>query len=183
MSKKSKWMAACLIAVIVICSFIGIRRSGEKGMERAALSLNQPMATIADVEVIGKRNAIAFYEWGTDEEYFGIARLKKNLFGWHFDGGSTSVTPKNHKFGWPYSDLREEKPQYAGIFYGKIFDPEIERMTLKGRDGSEYSCPIVEYGSGERFWFILIDQAELSDSIVIAYSQSDEILGQYPSIS
>ncbi|SFD54907.1 hypothetical protein SAMN05216378_0407 [Paenibacillus catalpae] len=182
MSKKSKMTVLFAIAVIFICSCIVIRRSGEKGMERAALSLHQPMTTIAQVEKLDKNDAIVFYEWiNTGEEYFGMARVKKNLFGWHFVGGSTSAESKYHKFGWSYSDLEGATLNYKGIYYGKIFDPEIERMTLKSRAGSEYSCQIIQYRAGERFWFILTDKVEQSDSVVIARSQDGEILGQYPS--
>ncbi|WP_435164062.1 hypothetical protein [Paenibacillus glycanilyticus] len=75
-------------------------------MEKAALSLDQPMARIAHIEKLGKKNAIAFYEWGTNPQYFGIARLKKTIFGWHFTGGSTSAEPKEHKFGWSLPNHR-----------------------------------------------------------------------------
>ncbi|USB31628.1 hypothetical protein [Paenibacillus sp. YPG26] len=53
-----------------------------------------------------KAEAIAFYEWGTaPDNYFGIAILKKNFFGWHLNGGGlTSVSPKEHKIGWSFFD-------------------------------------------------------------------------------
>gem|GEM_PF-4652313 len=180
--KRFKMVLICVVILLLIFTIIeslSLRGSVE-GMERKVRSLNQPMTTIAHVERLGKMNAIVFYEWGTTEQYFGIARMKRSLLSWYFDGGSTSAAPKDHKFGWSYSNLTGEVP-YKGIFYGKIFDPEIEGMTLKSSDGREYSCNIVEYGSGERFWFYLTDKVELSDSIVIAYSHSGEILEQYPS--
>ncbi|WP_127497179.1 hypothetical protein [Paenibacillus glycanilyticus] len=152
-------------------------------MEKAALSLDQPpMARIAHIEKLGKKNAIAFYEWGTNPQYFGIARLKKTIFGWHFTGGSTSAEPKEHKFGWSFYGLKGDVPNYAGMYSGKIYDPEIASMWMKSRSsGKEQPCRIIEYGAGERFWFYLSEQEEGPDTVILARSQTGEILEQYPS--
>lgn len=46
-------------------------------------SLNKPMTNIAHIETLDNNTkAIAFYEWGiAGDEYFGIAVLKKNIWG------------------------------------------------------------------------------------------------------
>ncbi|WP_336772849.1 hypothetical protein [Paenibacillus sp. MMO-58] len=152
-------------------------------MERAALSLNQPMARVAHIEKLGKKNAIVFYDWGTNPQYFGIARLKKNIFGWHLTGGSTSAEPKEHKFGWSFNGLKGDVPHYAGMYSGKIYDPQIASMWIKSRSsGKELPCQIIEYGAGEKFWFYLSEEEEGPDSVILARSETGEILEQYPSV-
>lgn len=186
MGIKSKIVLFCFILALLTCTLVIIRQSGEQGMERAALSLTQPMARVAYIEKLGKMNAIVFYDWGTYPEYFGTARLKKTIFGWHFTGGSTSAEPKEHKFGWSFNglkgDLKGDVPHYAGMYSGKIYDSEIVSMWKKSRSsGKELPCQIIEYGAGERFWFYLSEQEEGPDSVILARSRTGEILEQYPS--
>ncbi|WP_336788596.1 hypothetical protein [Paenibacillus sp. MMO-177] len=140
------------------------------------------MARVAHIEKLGKKNAIVFYDWGTYPEYFGIAQLKKTIFGWHFTGGSTSAEPREHKFGWSFNGFNGDVPYYAGMYYGKIYDPGIASMWIKSRSsGKELPCQIIEYGAGERFWFNLSEEEEGPDSVILARSQTGELLEQYPS--
>ncbi|WP_201001703.1 hypothetical protein [Paenibacillus glycanilyticus] len=68
------------------------------------------------------------------------------------------------------------------MYSGKIYDPEIASMWMKCRSsGKEQPCRIIEYGAGERFWFYLSEQEEGPDTVILARSQTGEILEQYPS--
>lgn len=167
------------IAVILIVS-LGLK-DDTQGIETAVLSLNQPMTNLVRIERLENKNAIAFYEWGAaPQEYFGIAMVKKNLFGWHFIGGSTSQTPKGYKLGWSYSDLRGEFSKYTEISYGKIFDSDVESVLVTTNKGKQYPAKILEYDSGERLWFLITDGLDLAGSTVIGRSANGEIIEQIP---
>ncbi|MNL00160.1 hypothetical protein D3C87_1205820 [compost metagenome] len=171
MSKNLKIIIFCSIAILLIASYflsIGLK-DNDKEIEKAVLSLNQPMTKIIHIEALENKKAIAFYEWGTaPDDYFGIAILKKNLFGWHLNGGSTSVSPKEHKIGWSFFDLKRDFSNYTDILYGKILDAEIADVLVNANDGKQYSAKIIGDNNGDRYWFLITDGGTLMNSTVTA---------------
>jgi hypothetical protein len=182
MSKKLKIILFFSIAtILIVIMSIGLK-DDIQGIEKAILSLNQPMTNLAHIEVLENKKAIAFYEWGTvPGEYFGIAKLKKNLFGWYFNGGSTSQTPKGYKLGWSFSNLKGEFSDYTDIIYGKILDSDIESVLVTTNIGKQYSAKIIEYNNGERLWFLITDGVELLGATVMGLSKNGEIIEKIPS--
>jgi len=183
LSKNLKTIAFCFIAFLLIVSyFFGIGlKDNDKEIEKAVLSLNQPITKIVHIEALENKKAIAFYEWGTaPEDYFGIAILKKDLFGWHFKGGSTSASSKEYKIGWSFSDLKRDFSNYTDILYGKILNAEIVDVIVNTNDGKQYSSKIIDDKNDERFWFLITDGVNLIGSTVTARSQSGKIIEQIP---
>jgi hypothetical protein len=182
LSKNLKTIVFCSIAILLIVSyFLGIGlKDNAKEIEKAVLSLNQPMTKIVHIEALENNKAIAFYEWGTtpEEDHFGIAILKKDLFGWHFKGGSTSASPKEYKIGWSFSDLKRDFSNYTDILYGKILDAEIVDVLVNTTDGKQYPAKIIDDKNGERFWFLITDGVKLTGSTVTARSQNGKIIEQ-----
>ncbi|XEC95566.1 hypothetical protein AB6A23_03050 [Paenibacillus tarimensis] len=181
MSKKMKIIIFSSIGICIIIYFLSvILKDDYKEIEKAVRSINQPMTNIAHVEIMGNTRAIAFYEWSNaTDEYFGITKLKKNLFGWHVDDGSTSATPENYKIGWSVSNLAGDDFDYSSLLYGKISDPGIEEVVIVTDSGNENSANIVEYGAGERFYWYLFAE-EPAAFTTIGRSKEGEIIEQYP---
>ncbi|OPA73287.1 hypothetical protein BVG16_29195 [Paenibacillus selenitireducens] len=181
MSKNLKINVFCSIAILLIVSYffgIGLQNNA-KEIEKAVLSLNQPMTKIVHIEALENNKAIAFYEWGTaPEDYFGIINLKKDLFGWHLMNGSTSATPKEYKIGWSFSDLKRDFSNYTDILYGKIFDAEIVDVLVNTDNGKQYSAKIIDDNNGEKFWFLITDGVKLTGSTITARSQDGKIIEQ-----
>ncbi|GIP29119.1 hypothetical protein J23TS9_42490 [Paenibacillus sp. J23TS9] len=181
MSKNLKRIAFCSIAILLIVLYfwgIGLKDNA-KEIEKAVLSLNQPMTKIVHIEALENKKAIAFYEWGTaPEDYFGIAILMKDLFGWHFKSGSTSASPKEYKIGWSFSDLKRDFSNYTDILYGKILDAEIVDVLIKTNDGKQYSAKIIDDKNGERFWFLITEGVKLTGSTITACSQNGKTIEQ-----
>lgn len=180
---KYKLVLLFIIAVLVIIIFLisSGPKNDPKGIEKAVFSLNQPMTKIAHIEVLGNKEAIAFYEWGNGAEvYFGHARLKKDVFGWHFKGGSTSQTPKDYKIGWSFSNLKEDFSHYTDLLNGKILDSGINEVLVITDKGKQYPAYIIEYNNGERFWYLMTKGEELIGSTVKGRSKNGEIMEQIP---
>ncbi|WP_274654721.1 hypothetical protein [Paenibacillus humicola] len=186
MINKLRFGLFLTIAAIVMAAFImsiGVK-DDKREIEKAVLTLNQPMAHLADIEVLERNKVIAFYEWGqgtASGEYFGIAVLAKNLFGgWHFRSGATSVTPDDYKLGWSFQDLKREFSDYTDMIYGKILDADIKSVLVTTKQGKQYSAKIMEYDYGERFWFLITDGVDLVDATIKGLSINGETIEQIP---
>ncbi|WP_042161498.1 hypothetical protein [Paenibacillus gorillae] len=171
------------IAILLIASYflnIGLK-DNDKEIEKAVLSLHQPMAKIVHIEALENKKAIVFYEWGTaPDDYFGIAIVKKNLFGWHFMNGSTSLSPKKHKIGWTFFDLKRDFSNYTDLLYGKILDAEIADVLVNANGGKQISAKIISDINNDRYWFLITDGVTLMSSTVTARSQTGKIIDQIP---
>ncbi|WP_158738008.1 hypothetical protein [Alteribacillus sp. YIM 98480] len=146
-------------------------------IEKVVNSLNQPLTNLAHIELLDNNKAIAFYEWGhTNQQYFGSALLKKNLFGWKFVSGSSGQLTYENKLDWGFSNIAPYFSDYTDLLKGKILNPSIEKVRVETKSGNEYTANIVEYYNGEKFWFFITDGEELLDSTITGLSSDGEII-------
>ncbi|HYK74260.1 MAG TPA: hypothetical protein VEV44_14285 [Pseudoneobacillus sp.] len=165
--RKTKIFVLISLIVVVFYFVKMVLKDDIKEIKKAVYSLNQPLTTIAYIDVLDNTKAIVFYEHlNGNIEYFGDVRLKKNLFAWKIVGGTSGQTPDDRKLGWNFSNLTYDFPKYTDLLSGKIIDPEIKDVIIGTKNNNEYHAKIIEYNTGERFWYLITDGEGLPGSTV-----------------
>lgn len=176
--RKSFKIIFFIFLVIVISYFLSIAlKEDVKEIERAVSSMNQSLTTIVHIEVLDSNKAIVFYKHqSANIEYFGNARLKKDIFGWKLVNSSSSQSPDDYKLGWHFSNLQYDFPKYTDLLSGEIFDSEIKDVVILTKNNKEYHANIIEYNNGERFWFLVTDGEELPGSTVSGLTSNGKVI-------
>lgn len=179
MSKKLKTILF-ITAILLGIYFINLAfKDDVQEIKNAMYSLNQPMMNIAHIEFLDNKQAIAFYEWGRQENlHFGSALFKKNLLGWENVGSSTGELSHGYKLDWGFSNLESRFSNYTDLIRGKILDPQIEEVHVKTSDGNEFNANLIELNNGEKFWFLVTNGEELIGSTITGLSSEGKIIEQ-----
>jgi hypothetical protein len=179
MSKKFKVFLS-ITAIVLGIYFLNLTLKDDvTEMKEAVYSLNQPMTSIAHIELLDNNQAIVFYEWGNHEnQHFGSALFKKNLLGWKFVTGSTGSLAHGYKLDWGFSNLEQSFSDYTDLISGKILDPEIVEVSIITNDGNEFKANIIEYNNEEKIWFLVTDGEDLIGSTITGLSSNGEIIEQ-----
>ena len=113
MSKKLKFILP-IAAILFGIYFINFALKDDvEEIKKPLYSLNKPMTNIAHIEFLDDNQAIAFYEWGNQENlHFGSALFKKNLLGWKLVSSSTGELSHGYKLDWGFSNLESSLSDY-----------------------------------------------------------------------
>lgn len=179
MSNKLKIILsiAAIILAIYIINFA--LKDDVQEIKKAMYSLNKPMTNIAHIEFLDDNQAIAFYEWGNQENlHFGSALFKKNLLGWKLVRSSTGELSHGHKLDWGFSNLGSNFSDYTDLIRGKLLDPQIEEVNVKTKGGNEFKAKLIEYNNDEKFWFLVTNGEDLIDSTISGLSSEGKIIEQ-----
>lgn len=178
MSKNTKLIL--ILASLLLGAFFISRAITDDNVEieRAVQSLEQPMTDVKHIEYLDNNEAIAFYEWGQEPRYFGHALMKKRLLGWEYYGGTTSQIIPEMNFGLTFSNLEFSSSTYTDLLSGAIGQPEIAMIEVETPSGNTYDAEIIDYDTGERFWFLLTDGENTLGSTVTGLTEDYEIINQ-----
>lgn len=178
MSKKLKILLT--ITVILGIYFINLALKDDvQEIKRSMYSLNQPMTNIAHIEFLDNNQAIVFYEWGNHHNLnFGSALFKKNLFGWKYVSGSSGTLSHGYKLDWGFSNLTFHFANYTDLIRGKILDPNIEEVSIKTKDGTEFKANIIKYNNYNKFWFLVTNGEDLVGSTITGLSSDGKTIDQ-----
>lgn len=78
-------------------------------------------------------------------------------------------------------------PQYKGIHgpfpivFGHITNSSIHSVivTISGKDAGEYHAKLIDYGAGQRLWYIVLPSSATDPYGIIAYNgEGDEVANQ-----
>ncbi|MDE5416151.1 hypothetical protein [Alkalihalobacterium chitinilyticum] len=177
MSKKIIWVVAMFVLILGIFLISGtLKKDDDEEIKKAVYSLGYPLTVLAHIEILDSKNAIAFYEWGHEEEAsFGNVILKKKLWGWEIVGGGSLLLLEESKLNGGHTSLRHYLSEYTDLLRGKIVDPNIAEVRVITRYGSEYEATIVEYNNNDKFWF-LISGEDFLGSKVTGFSTAGDII-------
>lgn len=179
MSKKFK---VVLSLTVVLFGFfvinIGLKDDVQE-IQKIMSSLNQSMITIAHIELLNNKEAIAFYDGGNSEiPSFGSALFKKNLFGWKLTDSNVGELSHGSKLDWGFSNLAFRFNGYTDLIRGKILDPKIEEVNIKTASENEFKANIIEYGDGQKLWFLVSNGEDLLGSTITGLSSEGKLLEQ-----
>ena len=179
MSKKLKIILSITVVLFGIYFINLALKDDVQEIKKAMYSLNQPMTNIAHIEFLDNNQAIAFYEWGNQENlHFGSVLFKKNLLGWKLVSSSTGELSHGYKLDWVFSNLESHFTDYTDLIRGKILDPQIEEVNVKTNGGNEFKAKLIEYNNDEKFWFLVTNGEDLIGSTISGLSSDGKIIEQ-----
>jgi len=180
-SKKLKLRLLFSVGILLLLAYVvnSALKDDSQEIEKALHSLNQPISKILYTKLLDRNQAIVFYESSSvGIESFGNARFKKNIFGWRLVGAFSGQNPEGYKLSWSFSNLTFDFSGYTDLISGKIFDAGIKEVRIVTQNEVEYHAEIIEYHTGERYWFLISEGEELLDATITALSQDVEIIEQ-----
>ncbi|MFJ7408252.1 MULTISPECIES: hypothetical protein [unclassified Lysinibacillus] len=180
MSKKFKFFLS-ITAILIGIYFINLAlKDNVQEIKKTLYSLNQPMMNIAHIEFLDNNQAIAFYEWGNQENLnFGSALFKKKLLGWKLvSSSSAELLSHGYKLDWGYLNLKFHFSNYTDLIRGKILDPQIEEVNITTNNGNKYKAKLIEYNNVEKFWFLVTNGEDLIGSTITGLSSDGKIIEQ-----
>lgn len=169
-----------ITAILLVIYFINLALKDDvQEIKKTMYSLNQPMTNIAHIEFLANNQAIAFYEWGNQENlHFGNALFKKNLLEWKLVSSSTGELSHGNKLDWGFSNLEPYFSDYTDLITGKILDLQIEEVNVKTKGGNEFKAKLIEYNNDEKFWFLITNGEDLIGSTITGLSSDGEVIEQ-----
>ena len=169
-----------ITAVLIGIFFINLALKDDvQEIKNTMYSLNQPMTNTVHIEFLDNNQAIAFYEWGNQENlHFGSGLFKKTLLGWKLVSSSSSSLTHGYKLDWGFSNLEYHLSDYTDLIRGKILDPQIVEVTVKTNGGNEFKAKLIEYNNDNKFWFLVTKGEDLIGSTITGLSSDGKIIEQ-----
>lgn len=170
----------CTVVILLGVYFLNIAfKDDMQQITKAMDSLHYSPIDIAHIEFLDNNQAIAFYEWGNQENLsFGSALFKKNLLGWKLVSSVSSDLSHGYKLDWSFSNLAFHFSDYTDLIRGKILDPQIEEVNIKTTGGNEFTANIIEYNNDEKFWFLVTNGEDLLGATITGLSSDGQIIEQ-----
>ena len=181
MSKKLKLGLLFSVIILLLIAYVvnSALKDDNQEIEKALHSLKEPISKVLYTKLLDRNQAIVFYESSSANiESFGNARLKKNILGWRLVGAASGQNPEGYKLSWSFSNLTFDFSGYTDLISGKIFDADIKEVRIVTKNEVEYHAEIIEYHTGDRYWFLISDREELLGTTITALSQDREIIEQ-----
>lgn len=130
---------------------------------------------LVHIEQVSDNSGIVFYTYN-DEISAGI--FIKNRFGWDWIGsGVGKLVTFPEGLQWRYADLEDKGKTRYSVYYGKVDNKDIERVTVTTTDGKVAEGQVVET-EGLKLWYTFVDEPQIPsvNADIIGYSKDDKVL-------
>jgi len=169
---KKKISYIFVVLLITLC-LVGCN-SLEDAVDKAKPYI-PPGHELVHIEQISDNSAIVFY---TFKEELSTGIFIKNRFGWEWIGSSMgNLVTYPEGLQWKYVDLgAKDKAQYY-LYYGKINNKNIDKVTVKTIDKKMYKGTIVDTAK-VKLWYAFVDKPQtISVSAdITGYSKTEKVL-------
>jgi hypothetical protein len=131
--------------------------------------------TVVHIEQVSDHSGIVFYTY-QDELSAGI--FTKNNFGWDWIGsGVGKLVTYPEGLQWRYADLVDkDKTQYS-VYYGKVINTGITRITVTTTNGKTVEGKIVDTDQ-LKLWYAFVSEPQVPsvDADITGYSKEGKII-------
>lgn len=130
---------------------------------------------VVHIEQVSDNSGIVFYTYN-DEISAGI--FIKDRFGWDWIGSSIGkLVTYPEGLQWRYTDLEDKAKTRYSVYYGKVINKDIERVTVTTTDGKVAEGQVVET-EHLKLWYAFVDQPQIPsvNADIIGYSRDDKVL-------
>jgi hypothetical protein len=131
--------------------------------------------TVVHIEQVSDHSGIVFYTY-QDELSAGI--FTKNNFGWDWIGsGVGKLVTYPEGLQWRYADLVDkDKTQYS-VYYGKVINTGITRLTVTTTNGKTVEGKIVDTDQ-LKLWYAFVSEPQVPsvDADITGYSKEGKII-------
>lgn len=130
---------------------------------------------VVHIEQVSDNSGIVFY---TFEDDLSTGIFIKNKFGWDWIGsGIGKLVTYPEGLQWRYADLADkDKTQYS-VYYGKIDNKDINRITVATTNGEIVDGIIVDTDH-LNLWYAFVSEPQVPsvNADITGYSEDDEVL-------
>nr|WP_139189845.1 hypothetical protein [Evansella caseinilytica] len=178
MSKKLKTFIVLSITILIIIgsyiTYIQLK-DDEPEIEKVVASLKQPLVNMYHIEMMDGKNALAFYGWGYPlDANYGMVKAKKSLFGWEFVSGVSNNFPTyGIAIGWSYTELEDYSVLRGPARYSEM---DVSVITANGK---EYEAEVVASERGKRQWFLIAEDEDFNEAILVARDEDGQIIEEH----
>ncbi|KUO61914.1 MAG: hypothetical protein APF84_04575 [Gracilibacter sp. BRH_c7a] len=130
---------------------------------------------LVHIEQVSDNSGIVFYTYN-DEISAGI--FIKNTFGWDWIGsGIGKLVTYPEGLQWRYADLEDKGKNRYSVYYGKIVNKDVEKVTVTTMDGEVAEGQVVDT-EDLRLWYAFVDEPQVPsvNADIVGYSKDDKVL-------
>ena len=130
---------------------------------------------VVHIEQVSDNSGIVFYTYN-DEISAGI--FIKNRFGWDWIGsGIGKLVNYPEGLQWRYADLEDKSKMRYSVYYGKVVNADIEKVTVTTTNGQVATGQVVDTEE-LKLWYAFVDEPQIPsvNADIVGYSQQDKAL-------
>lgn len=130
--------------------------------------------SVVQIEQVNENSGIVFY---TFEEELSVGIFVKNTLGWDWIGsGVGKLVTYPEGLQWRYAELSDKNRNQYFLYYGKVDNPEIARITVATMDGVTVEAKIVDT-SELRLWYAFVSKPQVpsANADITGYSADGKV--------
>lgn len=172
--KKGKFKKiVAILTIVIMTAVLGGCNSLDDAVAKAKPLIPKGY-DLVKVEQVSDNSGIVFY---TFEEELSTGIFTKNSFGWKWTGSAVGkLVTYPDGLQWRYADLGEDGTQYS-VYYGKITNKDIVRVTVTTIDGEKVQGKIVNTDQ-LRLWYAFVSEPQVPSvsADITGYSAEGKVI-------
>lgn len=179
---RSKWFPGngktirFFLTTFVLVMIIGLTgcNSLEDGVQKAKPYIPKGYAVV-HIEQVSDNSGIVFYTY-KDELSAGI--FTKNNVGWNWIGsGVGKLVTYPEGLQWRYADLTDKDRTQYSVYYGKIINKDITKVTVTTTNGKTVDGTIVPTEQ-LKLWYAFVSEPQVPsvNADITGYSKDDKVI-------
>ncbi len=173
MKRIRKSVLSFLMVMAIVLSLTGCN-SLDDAVEKAKPSIPKGY-TLVHIEQVSDNSGIVFY---THKDELSTGMFIKNTFGWDWIGsGIGKLVTYPEGLQWRYADLVDKDKKTYSLYYGKVINKDIQRVTVTTTNGKTVEGKIVDTDQ-LRLWYAFVSgpQVPSVNADIIGYSKDDKVI-------
>jgi len=169
----SKNLLFFLAAIVLLMSLTGCN-SLQDAVEKAKPMIPKGYELV-HIEPVSDSSGIVFYMY-KDELSTGI--FIKNKFGWDWVGsGVGKLVNYPEGLQWRYADIIDKEQNSFSLYYGKVINKDIKKITVTTTNGETVAGKIVPTDQ-LRLWYAFVKEPQVPSvsADIVGYSQDDKVI-------
>ena len=172
---KRQWKTlSLLIALLVLTLLLTGCGSLEESVAKAKPLIPEGYEVI-HIEQVTDNSGIVFYTYN-DQISTGV--FVKNTLGWDWIGsGIGKLVTYPEGLQWRYADLQDKSKAHYYVYYGKIINEDIAKVTVATTNGKVAEGKIVDTAK-IKLWYAFVEEAEVPsvNADISGYSKDGKLL-------
>ncbi|NLM20525.1 MAG: hypothetical protein GX207_02090 [Peptococcaceae bacterium] len=171
--KVRKKLFSCLIILLVVSILAGCN-SLEDAAEKAKLYIPEGY-NLVHIEQVSDDSGVIFYTYNDD---LSVGIFCKNSFGWDWIGsGSGKLVTYPEGLHWRYTNLEAKDKRNWSLYYGKVINKDIQKITLTTTQGETVEGKIVDTDQ-LRLWYAFVNEPQVPsvNADIVGYSKDNKVV-------
>lgn len=174
MFKKMKYIIPIVIMLIIVYPMI---KNTEKELD---IYLDEFLRTTDDIIKIDYSDGGAYVFKNFSEEANVCFFIKKSYFGWTYDYDvhAGSLGPLIEQSGFSITYLPKDRHVDDPVYFGKILDEEINRITFKNTKTNLLKDASITIIDNSKLWTVYVNDIEMDQFIISTYSKDNVLISE-----